>query len=99
MSRNISKSFTSVYHPERVVVLEKLQVNYFKAGVQSLVTRRWAQSPLVKTDAQGGFSFVIVIVTGGSCCPGTLISPSPRRHSTIQEAGPLELLTAVKFQS
>lgn len=99
MSRNSSKSFTPVHHAESVVVLEKLQVNYFKAGVQSFVTCRWVRSPLVKTDTQGGFSFFIVIVTGGSCCPGTSISPSPRRHSTTQEAGPLELLTAVKFQS
>jgi len=51
-------------------------------------------------DAQvGGFSFLILIATGGTCCPGTSISPSPKRHFTVPEAGPFEFLTAVKFQS
>lgn len=42
------------------------------------------------------FSVVIVIVTDGRCCPGTLINP--RRHSTIQEVESFELFTVVKLQ-
>lgn len=41
-------------------------------------------------DAQGGQAFLIVIMTGGSCCLGTSISPTSRRHSTVQEAGHFE---------
>lgn len=48
----------------------------------------WVPGAHVKMDAQEGFSVLITIATGGRCCPGTPVRPSPMRHSVIQEAGP-----------
>lgn len=71
-------------------------MNNLKTGVMWLFETGVGPEAPCEDRCPRRFSVIIVIVTDGSCCPGTLINP--RGHSTIREAEPFGLLGAVKFQ-